>query len=59
MHVPRHALLQQTPSTQKLLVQSPAPFGHAAPFGFLAVEQVPDPLHDCIGLSQGVVALWS
>ena len=59
MHWVVHALLQQYPSTQKPLPQSDAPFGHCAPFGFLFDMQEPEPLQYCIGLSHGVVALWS
>src|SRR5262245_6525297 len=49
-------LLQHLPSTQKLLVQSVLPV-HVLPFGSLPVTQLPEPLHDCPALSQGVVAL--
>jgi hypothetical protein len=57
--LPVHAVAQQTPSMQKPLPQSVAPFGHNPPLGFLFVEQVPEPLQYCIGPSQGAVALWS
>ena len=56
-HVPRQVLLQQTPSTQKPLPQSLLPFGHAWPFGFLSIAQVPDPLQYFVGPSHVVVAL--
>src|SRR6185436_18752914 len=56
-HVPRHALLQQTESTQKPLPQSAVPLGHALPFGFLFMRHEPEPLQYWSPVSHGVVAL--
>src|SRR5262249_28789525 len=53
-----HALLQQMPSTQRLLPHSLAA-AHVLPFDFLCIPHVALPVQYWSWLSQGVVALWS